>query len=272
MSELKKYYKLTVETENHHGFVYGDGLNVDTVAFDKTGSCCAGGLYFSDSENITQFLENHRWIREITIPEGEKDFVKDPSNNPPKWRSHSVVCGSRKDLKEVSTWEWMVSEGIVIDYDYALRYSASNDRQEIVKYLLSLENVKFSQDAYDDALRYSAKYDRLVIVKYLLSLENVKFSQSAYDDALRYSASNDRLEIVKYLHSLENVKFSQDAYDDALRNSAQYDRLEIVKYLLSLENVKFSQSAYDDALRYSAKYDRVEIVTILKSFDKSKLI
>ena len=171
MNELKKYYKLTVEDENHHGFVYVDGLNVDTVAFDKTGSCCAGGLYFSDSENITRFLENHRWIREITIPEGENDFVKDPSNNPPKWRSHSVICGSRKDLNEVSTWEWMGSEGIVINYDDALRNSASNDRLEIVKYLLSLENVKFSQYAYDYALRYSAKYDRVEIVKIIKSFD-----------------------------------------------------------------------------------------------------
>ena len=184
MSELKKYYKLTVKDENHHGFVYQDGLNVDTVAFDKTGSCCAGGLYFSDSENITQFLGNHRWIREITIPEGELNFVKDPSNNPPKWRSHSVVCGPRKDLNKVSTWKWMVSEGIAMSYDWVLRNSAEYDRLEIVKYLLSLENVKFSQDAYDNALRYSAEYDRLEIVKYLLSLENVKFSQDAYDDAL----------------------------------------------------------------------------------------
>ena len=174
MNELKKYYKLTVANENHHGFVYVDGLNVDTVPFDKTGSCCAGGLYFSDSENITQFLGNHRWIREITIPEGENDFVKDPSNNPPKWRSHSVVCGSRKDLNDLSTWEWMVSVGIVINYDDALRYSASNDRLESVKYLLSLENVKFSQDAYDYALRYSAYHDRLEIVTILKSFDKSK--------------------------------------------------------------------------------------------------
>ena len=170
MSELKKYYKLTVKDENHHGFVYQDGLNVDTVPFDKTGSCCAGGLYFSDTENIMRFFDGDmRWIREITIPKGENDFVKDPSNNPPKWRSHSVVCGPRKDLNKVSTWKWMVSEGIAMSYANVLTNGTYHRNVKILKLLLSLPNVKFTHDTYCWALMLANKSITQLLKKFKTS-------------------------------------------------------------------------------------------------------
>ena len=50
------FWKITNEEENHHGFQYQDGLNVDTQEFQESGTCVKGGLYFTDSENIPNFF------------------------------------------------------------------------------------------------------------------------------------------------------------------------------------------------------------------------
>jgi len=67
------YYKITNSTENHHGYRHKDGL------FAETCSCCVGGFYFTDIENILQFLEYGIYLGEITLPVNDDDFkmVKD---------------------------------------------------------------------------------------------------------------------------------------------------------------------------------------------------
>jgi hypothetical protein len=53
-----KYFKIFNESDNHNGFQYVDGLNVDIIPFndDPNESCVEGGLYFSDVEHICVFF------------------------------------------------------------------------------------------------------------------------------------------------------------------------------------------------------------------------
>src|SRR5579872_7381968 len=44
--------KLTNETENHQGFQFADGLNVDTHKFTPFGICAPGGIYFIEEHNV----------------------------------------------------------------------------------------------------------------------------------------------------------------------------------------------------------------------------
>ena len=52
----RKLVKLTVEGENHNGFQFKTGLNIDNKPFNPNGSCKAGGLYFCDFEFLAMFI------------------------------------------------------------------------------------------------------------------------------------------------------------------------------------------------------------------------
>ena len=187
---MTKYYKLTNEEEIHHGFQYKDGLNEDHLPFDETGSCCPGGLYFSDTENILQFLDPYKmyWIREVT-PNLEM-MVKDPNHDPIKWRSKSLDCQPRKSLTDVDTWIWMFDQGILNSKkakDNALRYSSLNGHLEVVKFLVDKFD-KFSQSAKNEALKWSSIHGHLEVVKVLVDKFD-KFSQSTKDVVLKYSSN-----------------------------------------------------------------------------------
>ncbi len=61
-----------------HGFVYTDGLNIDTIPFNPQGSCSAGGLYFTDSANLTGFLETkHTHVAQVIIPDDARVYVEE---------------------------------------------------------------------------------------------------------------------------------------------------------------------------------------------------
>jgi hypothetical protein len=94
------YFKVTNQDECHHGFQYVTGLNVLDKPFEPTGSCVAGGLYFTDLDNLDNFYGYGVWIREITIPE-DAVMVKDPSGG--KWRADSIILGDKYPLFDVET-------------------------------------------------------------------------------------------------------------------------------------------------------------------------
>jgi hypothetical protein len=62
------YYKLLRKDLCHHGFQYKLGLNVDTVPFNPSGSCEAGGLYFTDMAHLHLFDMFGDLIGEIEVP------------------------------------------------------------------------------------------------------------------------------------------------------------------------------------------------------------
>jgi len=162
-----KYFKIFNEEDNHNGFQYVDGLNVDSVPFndDPTKSCVEGGFYFSDTEHICDFLFYGKYIREVSIPDDAK-MVKDSDGN--KWRSDKLFLNERKDLSKVETWEWMIKQGINIHAwdDYALRWSASNGNINVVKFLV--ENGADIHAMDDETLRWSAENGHIDVVKFLV--------------------------------------------------------------------------------------------------------
>ncbi len=115
------YFKITNQTENHHGIQYHDGLIIDHIPFRKEGSCCPGGIYFTTPEYICEFLYIGYYIREVTIPE-DAEMVQDPEGD--KWRASKVILGPRKDLRETETWDWMIENGV--DVSVAIAWSSYN--------------------------------------------------------------------------------------------------------------------------------------------------
>jgi hypothetical protein len=69
----KELVKLTVENNIHNGFGFKEGLNVDPVPFDASGSCNKGGFYFTFSHCWSEWL-NYRieimyWMWDVKIPD-----------------------------------------------------------------------------------------------------------------------------------------------------------------------------------------------------------
>ena len=93
-----KYYKITNESENHGGMQYQTGLNEDILPFNPSGDCESGGIYFTDADNILSFGMRGKWIREVTIPEGEPVYKN--LGKPLKWKAYRVILGERRDFQK----------------------------------------------------------------------------------------------------------------------------------------------------------------------------
>jgi hypothetical protein len=50
------FIKLTIEDENHNGFQFKDGENIDTSSFTPSGQCNGGGIYFCKLDQIINWL------------------------------------------------------------------------------------------------------------------------------------------------------------------------------------------------------------------------
>lgn len=69
--------RLTNETENHNGFQYNTGLNVDTKQFVPNEKCGPGGLYFCHLKDIFDWIESgdNVYIRLVTIPDDARVYT-----------------------------------------------------------------------------------------------------------------------------------------------------------------------------------------------------
>jgi len=168
MNSHKLYFKITNEKENHHGFQYYDGLNVLKEKFndDPKASCVAGGFYFTDVENIFEFLGYGIYLREVTLPTDDPDFkmVQDENN---KWRANKIILGKRYNLNDVSTFEFLISNGADIraKKDYAIRWASKNGHFKVVKFLISKEADIHSKNEY--AIRWASRNGHADIIKVL---------------------------------------------------------------------------------------------------------
>src|SRR5580704_11081624 len=136
-----RYFKITNEIENHHGFQYVTGLNVLEEEFndDPAKSCCKGGLYFTDAKNIFKFLEYGIYLREVQLPiNPDLKIVKD--NTGDKWRANMIILGERYELSQKETFQLLIESGADVhaDNDFALRRSAGNGHLEVVRLLIEL--------------------------------------------------------------------------------------------------------------------------------------
>ena len=73
-----RFVKLTNKEENHNGYQFKDGLNIDTVPFYTKLNCCAGGIYFCKFDDFPYYLNYNNtemhFIRNIIIPDDAQVF------------------------------------------------------------------------------------------------------------------------------------------------------------------------------------------------------
>jgi hypothetical protein len=75
----RSWYKLLHADRRHNGVTYEEGLNVDPVPFNPTGSCQPGGLYFTHFDYIVYWwrsLDNCSHIAEVTVPPDARVYIE----------------------------------------------------------------------------------------------------------------------------------------------------------------------------------------------------
>lgn len=103
------FYKLTKKDENHFGFQYKTGLNVDTVPFNPKGSCLPGGLYFTTLNKLPIWISNDtEYVREVEILDDSLIYANWSSDNlksVTKFKADKFILKERRLLKDMPQWE-----------------------------------------------------------------------------------------------------------------------------------------------------------------------
>ena len=251
-----EYFKV-IDPQGHNGLVYQEGLNVDPIPFNPSGSCKLGGIYFTDAEHIFEFYGYGEDVYEVE-PVGE--VYQDPEGN--KWKAPAVKLKYIGEIFDLAVVKYLVEQqgaNIHVRRDYFLRFAAAQGHLEVVKYL-----VEQGADIHtwnDEAFRGAAENGHLEVVKYLAEQgANIH----TYDDcAFRWAAENGHLEVVKYL--VEQGADIHTENDEALRFAAENGHLEVVKYLAE-QGVNI-HAWNDEALRMAELRGQTEVVEYLESLE-----
>jgi hypothetical protein len=93
----KEFVKLTNETENHNGFQFQTGLNIDTKEFKPNGHCSAGGIYFCSKKNMLKWIKYSKTVcvnyRSVLIPDDAKIYTEKG-----KFKTDKIILSEKKHI------------------------------------------------------------------------------------------------------------------------------------------------------------------------------
>jgi hypothetical protein len=182
----EEFYKMLNYNGKHKGFQYQEGLNIDTVPFNPSGSCQKGGLYFTLLEHIPLFLNYGYTVAKIEIPDDALIYV-DPEGC--KFKADRFIVTKQYYISDWNMW----SNG-----DYCL--AAVSQYGDALKYVKKQtpEICLAAVSQYGDALQYVKKQTPEIclaaVSKNGYALRYVKeqtpeiclAAVSQYGDALKY--------------------------------------------------------------------------------------
>ena len=85
-----KFYKITNEDEEHYNYKYRDGLNEDINTFNPNGENELGGLYFTNIDNIFDYMNYGINVREVIIPNDASVYVENKS-----FKANKIILGKK---------------------------------------------------------------------------------------------------------------------------------------------------------------------------------
>src|SRR3989339_417468 len=116
-----EFYKLLNEDLTNKGFKYVDGLNVENINFCPKRKCLKGGLYFTEKNKISMWLNTHFYIAKVSIPNDANVYVE---NNEFKSNKIIVDINNKIEIKNLSFWN---------DEDFCLK--AVQENGFVLKYI-----------------------------------------------------------------------------------------------------------------------------------------
>ncbi len=204
-----KYFKITDKSNTHNGFVYKTGLNIDTMPFSETGSCCPGGLYFTTKDNIHDFYDYGHDLRKVDLPTHRSDFKMVPDGK--KFRANMIILSEPYSLVDPYTYE-------LFDLDIRLNDQFVNLASELGR--IDLLNwckktgfrLKYSADAMNSA---SANGHTNVLDWW----KNSGFELEYSNWAINYASANGHTNVLDWWKkSGLGLKYSCWAINDASAN------------------------------------------------------
>ena len=100
----KLFVKLTNELENHNGYQFKTGLNIDPIPFNPCGTCQPGGIYFCLLEKIHIWLNYNGdpmiYCRLVTIPDDALVYVEEN-----KFKADRMILSDRQKISDLEQWK-----------------------------------------------------------------------------------------------------------------------------------------------------------------------
>ena len=114
----KRLVKLTSNTECHNEFQFKTGLNVDSIPFYPKDECQPGGMYFTDIDNISRWLDysddEMKYCRTVKLPKDCRVYIEEN-----KFKADRFILGKRVKIKDLPYWS---------DDDYCLNAVRNNTK------------------------------------------------------------------------------------------------------------------------------------------------
>ena len=99
----RKFVKLTNLFENHNGYQFQTGLNIDSIPFNPYGECQSGGIYFCEFGKLPMWLKYGSklmyYARVVSIPNSARVYREKN-----KWKADRLILGERKKIEELKIW------------------------------------------------------------------------------------------------------------------------------------------------------------------------
>jgi hypothetical protein len=122
-----RFVKLTTESENHNGFQFKTGRNVDTVEFDPTGECKKGGIYFCEIDKIARWVHYSDKLcvnyREVIIESDAQVYIERD-----KFKADKIIL-----LEKMEIWSDEKICKIIVSQDPSKWKFIKNQIKEICK-------------------------------------------------------------------------------------------------------------------------------------------
>ncbi|WUG43902.1 ankyrin repeat protein [Megavirus chiliensis] len=218
----KLYFKLITHDSDYH-----DGLNIDTI-YKYDFYNITEKLFFCEPKNIGEFMNNHKitYLYDVYLPTNDPKLTI-INYQSGEYGTNKIILQNRRDLKEITTWEYMISNGLNI-FDRgnkSLVWACINNHTKIIKYLVDKGiDVNINNGKCLEELAYEGHFDNL---KYLV--ENG--ADIHISNALYWASYEGHFNIVKYLvESGININ-GTDNYNP-IRAACFNGHYNILKYLL----------------------------------------
>jgi hypothetical protein len=193
LTENQKYYKILRDDLIHHGFSYKLGINEDVLNFHPHGNCSPGGLYFTDLDNIVEYITYGNNIAEIEILDDSEIYVESKKCKASKFNIISIY--SLYDF--ISNLPYDIQLFIVKQNGYVLQF-IENQTPELCKE--ALQNgieIKFIKNKTEDLCKLAVSKNGISLIFIKNQTDEIcKIAVQQYGKALKF-VENQTFEICR---------------------------------------------------------------------------
>ena len=96
--------KLTNQLENHNGYQFQTGLNIDSITFKPKGECQPGGIYFCQLKHLPLWVNYSNkqmfYVRFVTIPDDALVWIERD-----KFKADRLILVERLEIGDLEVWK-----------------------------------------------------------------------------------------------------------------------------------------------------------------------